>query len=254
MKPELRNNSWLVPVSFPIWNAPILYLLIYGVPVLPDDLLKEAVPGNIRKAEHFVAFLKRFVEYLKVAISSYWLSLFSQPNSLDSYASFARCSGNAAIVFTTSQGYHVHRTKTVTVLTERLSTDLRCSAHCGILMQVLCGTSAVAGSHTWTHRAGWIFVVAKSRKFCHTSGYVRKRLFSINDASGILELYFTDVKSSGFLLILEPFETENATIPNPVFHLVYVKHSPISANSDPPSLVVLTRRWPSSQSSSASAV
>lgn len=33
--------------------------------VLPDDLLKEAVPGNIRKAEHFVAFLKRFVEYLK---------------------------------------------------------------------------------------------------------------------------------------------------------------------------------------------
>ena len=34
--------------------------------VLPDDLLKEAVPGNIRKAEHFIAFLKRFVEYLKV--------------------------------------------------------------------------------------------------------------------------------------------------------------------------------------------
>jgi hypothetical protein len=35
--------------------------------VLPDDLLKEAIPGNIRKAEHFVAFLKRFVEYLKVS-------------------------------------------------------------------------------------------------------------------------------------------------------------------------------------------
>ena len=34
--------------------------------VLPEDLLTEAVPGNIRKAEHFVAFLKRFVEYLKV--------------------------------------------------------------------------------------------------------------------------------------------------------------------------------------------
>jgi DNA excision repair protein ERCC-2 len=34
--------------------------------VLPDDLLKEAVPGNIRRAEHFVAFLKRFIEYLKV--------------------------------------------------------------------------------------------------------------------------------------------------------------------------------------------
>ena len=35
-------------------------------PVLPDDLLQESVPGNIRKAEHFVAFLKRFVEYLKM--------------------------------------------------------------------------------------------------------------------------------------------------------------------------------------------
>lgn len=35
-------------------------------PALPDDLLKEAVPGNIRRAEHFIAFLKRFIEYLKV--------------------------------------------------------------------------------------------------------------------------------------------------------------------------------------------
>ena len=37
-----------------------------AVAALPDDLLKEAVPGNIRRAEHFVAFLKRFIEYLKV--------------------------------------------------------------------------------------------------------------------------------------------------------------------------------------------
>jgi DNA excision repair protein ERCC-2 len=29
-------------------------------------------------------------------------------------------------------------------------------------------------------------------------------------------------RSSGFLLILEPFETDNATVPNPVFHFVYV--------------------------------
>lgn len=37
------------------------------IQALPDDLLKEAVPGNIRRAEHFVAFLKRFVEYLKAS-------------------------------------------------------------------------------------------------------------------------------------------------------------------------------------------
>ena len=34
---------------------------------LPQDLLQEAVPGNIRRAEHFTAFLARFVEYLKVS-------------------------------------------------------------------------------------------------------------------------------------------------------------------------------------------
>ncbi|KGQ02738.1 DNA repair helicase RAD3 [Beauveria bassiana D1-5] len=34
-------------------------------PVLPEELLREAVPGNIRRAEHFVSFLQRFIEYLK---------------------------------------------------------------------------------------------------------------------------------------------------------------------------------------------
>uniref|UniRef100_A0A8D3E699 General transcription and DNA repair factor IIH helicase subunit XPD n=1 Tax=Scophthalmus maximus TaxID=52904 RepID=A0A8D3E699_SCOMX len=34
-------------------------------PVLPDEILREAVPGTIRTAEHFVGFLRRFLEYLK---------------------------------------------------------------------------------------------------------------------------------------------------------------------------------------------
>jgi DNA excision repair protein ERCC-2 len=34
-------------------------------PVLTDDMIQGAIPGNIRKAEHFIAFLKRFIEYLK---------------------------------------------------------------------------------------------------------------------------------------------------------------------------------------------
>lgn len=37
-------------------------------PVLPDQILHEVVPGNIRTAEHFVSFLKRFVEYLKTRL------------------------------------------------------------------------------------------------------------------------------------------------------------------------------------------
>lgn len=31
-------------------------------PTLPTEVLEEAVPGNIRKADHFVGFLSRFVE------------------------------------------------------------------------------------------------------------------------------------------------------------------------------------------------
>ncbi|KYQ93313.1 transcription factor IIH component [Tieghemostelium lacteum] len=38
---------------------------ISGDPVLPQDVIKEAVPGNIRKAEHFLNLLKRLVEYLR---------------------------------------------------------------------------------------------------------------------------------------------------------------------------------------------
>eukprot|EP00899_Mesostigma_viride_P004876 jgi/Mesvir1/1438/Mv14431-RA.2 len=39
-------------------------------PVLPDDIVKEAVPGNIRRAEHFVALLRRLVEYLKTRLQA----------------------------------------------------------------------------------------------------------------------------------------------------------------------------------------
>lgn len=43
---------------------------LLSTPVLPEDMVAEAIPGNIRKAEHFVAFMKRFIEYLKVRYSS----------------------------------------------------------------------------------------------------------------------------------------------------------------------------------------
>ncbi|CAM9937713.1 unnamed protein product [Ascophyllum nodosum] len=34
-------------------------------PALPADILQEAVPGNIRRAEHFVSFLRKVVEHFK---------------------------------------------------------------------------------------------------------------------------------------------------------------------------------------------
>lgn len=37
-------------------------------PVLPEDILREAVPGNIRRAEHFLGFLQRFLGFLRKKI------------------------------------------------------------------------------------------------------------------------------------------------------------------------------------------
>lgn len=38
-------------------------------PALPEDIHKEAVPGNIGRAEHFLSVLRRFVQYLKREIA-----------------------------------------------------------------------------------------------------------------------------------------------------------------------------------------
>lgn len=40
--------------------------MIIPNPTLFDENLELVIPGNIRKADHFIQFLKRFVEYLKV--------------------------------------------------------------------------------------------------------------------------------------------------------------------------------------------
>ncbi|KAF6032845.1 Xpd [Bugula neritina] len=37
-------------------------------PVIPNEILEECVPGNIRKADHFLVFMKRFLEYMKTRL------------------------------------------------------------------------------------------------------------------------------------------------------------------------------------------
>lgn len=41
-----------------------------AAPVLPEDVLREAVPGNIRRAEHFVAFLQRLLGHLRTCLDA----------------------------------------------------------------------------------------------------------------------------------------------------------------------------------------
>jgi hypothetical protein len=118
--------------------------------VLPDDLLKEAVPGNIRKAEHFVAFLKRFVEYLKVILCAHSRGM-AHNDLIDSNARPACRRRDAAIVSSTSQRYYLHRTKTTTV--RGLPTPLEPFVPTEVL-QLLRGTSSVASEDAGTQPTG----------------------------------------------------------------------------------------------------
>ncbi|KAJ9150514.1 DNA repair helicase [Coniochaeta hoffmannii] len=127
-------------------------------PTLPDDLLKEAVPGNIRRAEHFVAFLKRFIEYLKT------------------------------------------RMKVRQVISETPPSFL-------------------------AHLKEYTFIEKKPLRFCaeRLTSLVRTlELTNIEDYQPLQEVatFATLVATyeKGFLLILEPFESDTAEVPNPVLH------------------------------------
>ncbi|GAA6052607.1 hypothetical protein JCM3770_006399 [Rhodotorula araucariae] len=129
-------------------------------PVLPQDLLQEAVPGNIRRAEHFTAFLARFVEYLKT------------------------------------------RMRVLHVVAETPLSFLQ-------------------------HLRDITFIERKPLKFCsdRLSSLLRTlQLTRIDEYSALQKVaaFATLVATyhEGFRLLLEPFETDNATVPNPVFHLV----------------------------------
>ncbi|KAI0054070.1 DNA repair helicase [Auriscalpium vulgare] len=127
-------------------------------PVLPEDLLKEAIPGNIRKAEHFVAFLKRFVEYLKTRMRV------------------------LHVVAETPLSFLQHL-KDITYIERR---PLR---FCAERLQSLVRTLELSRLDEYN---------------------------SLQKVASFATLVSTYEK--GFLLILEPFETDNATVPNPIFH------------------------------------
>ncbi|KAF7862007.1 hypothetical protein EAF04_007887 [Stromatinia cepivora] len=127
-------------------------------PALPDDLLKEAVPGNIRRAEHFVTFLKRFIEYLKT------------------------------------------RMKVRQVISETPASFL-------------------------AHLREYTFIEKKPLRFCaeRLTSLVRTlELTNIEDYQPLQEVatFATLVATyeKGFLLILEPYESDTAEVPNPVLH------------------------------------
>jgi len=56
---DTNNNNALVPIDGGSGLASN---------ILSDDVVAESVPGNIRRAEHFIAFMKKIVEHLKARL------------------------------------------------------------------------------------------------------------------------------------------------------------------------------------------
>ncbi|AGO13974.1 AaceriAGR114Cp [[Ashbya] aceris (nom. inval.)] len=125
-------------------------------PVLPADILKDAVPGNIRRAEHFVAFLKRFIEYLKTRMKV--LHVISEtPNSF------------------------LQHLKQLTFI------DRKPLRYCAERLSLLARTLEIDEVEEFT---------------------------ALKDIATFATLIST--YESGFLLIIEPYEIENAAVPNPI--------------------------------------
>ena len=61
----VRGLAQHSPQSLPLQDAEVLQN-----PLLPADIAREAVPGNIRRAEHFLNFLRRLVDFLKECLQS----------------------------------------------------------------------------------------------------------------------------------------------------------------------------------------
>nr|WCZ58753.1 general transcription and DNA repair factor IIH [Seculamonas ecuadoriensis] len=97
---------------------------LYANPVLPADILQESVPGNIRKAEHFVGFMKRFIEYVKARLDTpHVVSETPQSFTTSAEQNFALprhtlrfCSDRFVSLLHTLQETNVHEFSSVRVL------------------------------------------------------------------------------------------------------------------------------------------
>lgn len=125
-------------------------------PTLPEDLVADAIPGSIRKAEHFVSFLRRLVEYLKTRMKI--LHVISETP-----ASFLK---------------HL---KEITYI------DKKPLRYCTERLNSLVRTLELTNLEEYT---------------------------AVKDIVAFATLVST--YEQGFMLILEPFESEQATVPNPI--------------------------------------
>ncbi|XP_066911999.1 general transcription and DNA repair factor IIH helicase subunit XPD-like [Clytia hemisphaerica] len=127
-------------------------------PVLPDEVLEEAVPGNIRQAEHFVAFMRRFIEYLKTRLRVQHVVSETPPSFLQ----------------------HIN---------QQVCIDRKPLRFCAERLRSLLQTLEITDIADF----GGLGLVA-----------------------GFATLVST--YSKGFVIIIEPFDDQTPTIPNPILH------------------------------------
>jgi DNA repair helicase Rad3 len=138
---------------------------ILANPALPDDILQEAVPGNIRKAEHFVAFLRRFVEYLKVkktiSLSICQFNSRERTQYLDENESISRCSRNSHFFFVAFAGCNIYRAET---------------------LKVLCRAALLPNQNLGDQRLARLWPFTENCIFCHIGFHLSKRVCSHSGA------------------------------------------------------------------------
>ena len=67
---KLRNEYELLVEGLKKVQRDRLSDRVLANPIVSEDMLNEAIPGNIRKAEHFLALLRRFLEFLRIKMKT----------------------------------------------------------------------------------------------------------------------------------------------------------------------------------------
>lgn len=84
--------------------------------------------------------------------------------------------------------------------------------------KILCRKTFLACPNAGNEKTRRAFFIAESGLLCYISRDLRQRWFVFYHMTTVLILRWI-IWLLGFLLILEPFESDMATVPNPIFHL-----------------------------------
>ncbi|KAH8369859.1 hypothetical protein KR093_001281, partial [Drosophila rubida] len=152
--------------------------MILANPVLPTDVLTEVVPGNIRNADHFLSFLRRFIEYIKTRLRVHHVVQESPAGFLKDVSSKI-CIERKPLRFCAERLSSLLRTLEITDLTEY-------------------GALTLASNR----------MRSTTNRFNNCFGGLQ-----ITHFATLVSTY-----TKGFTIIIEPFDDKTPTVSNPIMH------------------------------------